>query len=45
MSAAAIPMPSTAVPDKTRRWLIAISDALGALLEIDTNDTVSAHQG
>ena len=34
MSAAAIPIAGTVVPDKTRRWLIAISVALGALLEI-----------
>src|SRR6187551_1531135 len=34
MSAAVAPLPAAAVPDKTRRWLIAISVALGALLEI-----------
>lgn len=34
MATAAIPLGGVAVPDKTRRWLIAISVALGALLEI-----------
>ena len=34
MSATAIPIAGAVVPDKTRRWLIAISVALGALLEI-----------
>lgn len=34
MSGAAIPVPAAAVPDKARRWLIAISVSLGALLEI-----------
>lgn len=37
MTAAAIPLPSVSsgvVADKTRRWLIALSVALGALLEI-----------
>jgi DHA2 family multidrug resistance protein len=34
MTASAIPLPVPAVPDKTRRWLIAISVSLGALLEI-----------
>lgn len=35
MAQSAIPIPtSVVVPDKTRRWLIAVSVALGALLEI-----------
>ena len=34
MSSAVIPIPSAVVPDKARRWLIAISVSLGALLEI-----------
>lgn len=34
MTSAAIPIASPVVADKTRRWLIAISVALGALLEI-----------
>jgi MFS transporter, DHA2 family, multidrug resistance protein len=34
MEACAVPVAGLAVPDKTRRWLIAISVALGALLEI-----------
>ena len=34
MTATTIPLPVTVVPDKARRWLIAISVSLGALLEI-----------
>jgi len=34
MAQSAIPFAVPAIPDKTRRWLIAISVALGALLEI-----------
>jgi len=34
MATQAIPLGVPAVPDKTRRWLIAISVAIGALLEI-----------
>lgn len=34
MATSAIPITGVAVPDKTRRWLIALSVSLGALLEI-----------